>query len=86
MSGRSSKPNNDGQMSARGDLSARGGGGGTTQTNQPITTGFIAAMSDYQGRVIFGNYCIIHPNCTIISEGGDIIFGDYCIVEEKCKI
>ncbi|KAL4505104.1 hypothetical protein ABPG73_021951 [Tetrahymena malaccensis] len=30
--------------------------------------------------------CIIHPNCTILAEGGDIIFGDYNIIEERVSI
>ena len=43
-------------------------------------------QADIQGRVLFGNNCIVHPKCTIIAEGGDITFGDYCIIEEKVKI
>ena len=57
----------------------------TTGEQQPSTS-FIAAQADYQGRIIFGDHCIVHPKCQIIAEAGDITFGDYCIVEEKCKI
>ena len=47
---------------------------------------FVSNQAELQGRIIFGDGCIVHPKCTIIAEAGDIIFGDFCIIEEKCKI
>ena len=47
---------------------------------------FVSNQAELQGRIVFGDGCIVHPKCSIIAEAGDIIFGDYCIVEEKCKI
>ena len=43
-------------------------------------------QAELQGRIVFGDGCIVHPKCTIVAEAGDIVFGNYCIIEEKCKI
>ena len=43
-------------------------------------------QAELQGRILFGDGCIVHPKCTIVAEAGDIVFGNYCIIEEKCKI
>jgi dynactin-6 len=42
--------------------------------------------AEIKGNVIFGDGCIIHPQCTITAEGGDIIFGDFNIIEEFVNI
>ena len=41
---------------------------------------------EIEGQIAFGTGCIIHPDCSIIAEGGPIIFGEYNIIEEKVRI
>ena len=42
--------------------------------------------AEIKGNVIFGEGCIVHPQCIINAEGGDIIFGDCNIIEEYVNI
>lgn len=38
------------------------------------------------GPIAFGSGCVIHPDCSIIAEGGPIYFGEYNIIEERVRI
>ena len=51
-----------------------------------MPTTVICAKAELQGSIHFGEGCIVHPNATIIAEGGDIIIGDFTIIEEFVKI
>lgn len=52
----------------------------------PETT-IICDEAILDGKISFGDNNIIHPKCTIVSEGGgDIIFGDNNIIEENVYI
>lgn len=57
-----------------------------TPTNTGGALLFVAQQAEIQGKIQFGENCIVHPKCQIIAEGGDIIFGEYCIIEEKVRI
>jgi dynactin-6 len=47
---------------------------------------FCCKNIEIEGQIAFGTGCIIHPDCSIIAEGGPIIFGEYNIIEEKVRI
>ncbi|CAM9730135.1 unnamed protein product [Chrysoparadoxa australica] len=47
----------------------------------------VSEEADIQGNVRIGPGCIVHPCCTIVSQGGGaIIFGEDCVVEERAVI
>ena len=68
--------------------SARGGNESARDSGRTPTepTIFVSNQAELQGRIVFGDGCIVHPKCTILAEAGDIVFGNYCIIEERCKI
>jgi dynactin-6 len=38
------------------------------------------------GPIAFGPGCVVHPDCSIIAEGGPIYFGEFNIIEERVRI
>mmetsp|Transcript_569 Transcript_569/g.861 ORF Transcript_569/g.861 Transcript_569/m.861 type:complete len:176 (-) Transcript_569:2387-2914(-) len=38
------------------------------------------------GTIAFSSGCVIHPDCSILAEGGPIYLGEYNIIEERVRI
>lgn len=75
------------QLSSRaGQLSARDKTGSTSARATKPQQSVFCVKAEIKGNVIFGDGCVLHPQCTIDAEGGDIIFGDCNIIEEYVKI